>query len=586
MAAGAMAAPGGRDGLGQRVIRRMRLGAALGWALGAAVAALVPLAARAEAPAGAYLAARIADRNDDYAAAARYYARAVAADPANRELVEGALVAFIGAGRMSQAVTVAKAMIARGDQGQLPILVLVADDFRAGRYAEALKGLEQGEGFSPLLEGLARGWALFGAGRVTEALAAFDALGEQGGPLATYGQAHKGLALALVGDFEGAERAFAGEGGSRSNRVDRQTLIAHVEVLVQLGRRDEALALLDEALRGRTDPELSAIAARIRAGEDLPFDVIADAREGVAEVFRTIAEALSRESDTRLPLIYARLGAYIAPERSDLKLTVAELLERAGRHELAIAAYEAIPADDPLAWRAQMGRALALFEAGRRDEAIAALRKAAEASPGNAELWSSLGDLLRRTERFAEAAEAYSRAIELIGQPERRHWFLFYVRGIAYERSGRWEEAERDFRKALELEPDQPNVLNYLGYSLVEKGIKLDEALEMIRKAVEKRPNDGYITDSLGWALYRLGRYEEAVEPMERAVELTPLDPVINDHLGDVYWMVGRKREARFQWKRALSFGPDEKDAARIRRKLEVGLDKVLEEERAGGGGN
>jgi len=174
----------------------------------------------------------------------------------------------------------------------------------------------------------------------------------------------------------------------------------------------------------------------------------------------------------------------------------------------------------------------------------------------------------------------------LIGQPERRHWFLFYVRGIAYERSGRWEEAERDFRKALELEPDQPNVLNYLGYSLVEKGIKLDEALEMIRKAVEKRPNDGYITDSLGWALYRLGRYEEAVEPMERAVELTPLDPVINDHLGDVYWMVGRKREARFQWKRALSFGPDEKDAARIRRKLEVGLDKVLEEERAGGGGN
>jgi tetratricopeptide (TPR) repeat protein len=144
-----------------------------------------------------------------------------------------------------------------------------------------------------------------------------------------------------------------------------------------------------------------------------------------------------------------------------------------------------------------------------------------------------------------------------------------------------WDKAEADFRSALERNPDQPQVLNYLGYSMVEKGINLDEALSMIERAVEARPDSGYIIDSLGWVLYRLGRYDEAVEPMEKAVEIEAVDPIVNDHLGDVYWAVGRTREAEFQWHRALSFEPKEEDAARIRRKLEVGLDVVLEEEGA-----
>ena len=144
-----------------------------------------------------------------------------------------------------------------------------------------------------------------------------------------------------------------------------------------------------------------------------------------------------------------------------------------------------------------------------------------------------------------------------------------------------WDDAEEDFRKSLGLSPNQPSTLNYLGYSLVEKGIKLEEAQELIERAVKGRPNDGFITDSLGWLLYRIGKFDEAVAPMEKAVELTPNDPIINDHLGDVYWKANRIREARFQWRRALSFGPEEKDAERIRRKLDVGLDEVLTSEKA-----
>mgnify|MGYP000565807262 FL=1 len=199
---------------------------------------------------------------------------------------------------------------------------------------------------------------------------------------------------------------------------------------------------------------------------------------------------------------------------------------------------------------------------------------------------TALGDLLRQQEEYGRAVRAYDTALELTPEDGPTRWFLLYARGISHERQKNWKQAEADFRAALELNPDQPQVLNYLGYSMVEKQVKLDEALNMIERAVAARPDSGYIVDSLGWVLFRLGRYDEAVSHMEKAVELMPVDPVVNDHLGDVYWAVGRSREAEFQWKRALSFvDPDDENAEadpdRIRRKLDVGLDQVLAEEGA-----
>ena len=196
---------------------------------------------------------------------------------------------------------------------------------------------------------------------------------------------------------------------------------------------------------------------------------------------------------------------------------------------------------------------------------------------------NTLGDVFRQQQDYMRAAEAYDKALSMMSDPSDGKWFTFYARGITNERLGDWPAAEADFRAALELNPDQPQVLNYLGYSLVEKRIKLEEALGMIERAVEARPDSGYIVDSLGWVLYRLGRFEAAVDPMERAAALLPVDPIVNDHLGDVYWKVGRKTEARFQWHRALSFidedSAPEADPDRIRQKLDVGLDAVLEAE-------
>jgi Flp pilus assembly protein TadD len=188
-------------------------------------------------------------------------------------------------------------------------------------------------------------------------------------------------------------------------------------------------------------------------------------------------------------------------------------------------------------------------------------------------LSGSLADLQRSRKQFAEAAETYSRIIDMLDKPARGDWTLFYFRGISYERSKQWPKAEADFKKSLELQPDQPLVLNYLGYSWVDQGLNLDEAFRLLRRAVELRPTDGYIIDSLGWAHYKLDKYDESLREMERAVQLKPGDPVINDHLGDVYWKVGRKLEAQFQWNHARDLGPEPEDRDRILKKIESGLE-------------
>jgi Flp pilus assembly protein TadD len=357
--------------------------------------------------------------------------------------------------------------------------------------------------------------------------------------------------------------------------------VAHAEILAQIGREADAVQVIDDALAGGVpDAPLLDLRNRLSSGEEVPFDVITVARDGAAEAFLTLADALNGPDSQRVALIHARIATHIRPDLIEADLLAAELLEDQTQYALATAALAAVPATSPWYITAQIRRANTQREAGDPDAGIVTLSELAASNPGQIEVQSALGDALRMAERYPESVAAYDAAIALVATPRPLHWPLYYTRGIANERAGNWPAAEADFRAALDLEPDQPLVLNYLGYSLVEKHENLDEALGMIERASKAEPDDGYITDSLGWVLYRLGRFDEAVKPMLRAVELTPDDAVINDHLGDVLWKVGRKREAEFQWRRALSFGPaDDLDMDRIRKKLDVGLDQVLAEE-------
>ncbi len=243
--------------------------------------------------------------------------------------------------------------------------------------------------------------------------------------------------------------------------------------------------------------------------------------------------------------------------------------------EKAIEYYGRVPEKSPYRRDAEMQRALNLAENSQSAEAIKQLKILLERDKTDMRTYLALGGVYAQDKNFADAAKIYDAAVQQIKTPERKDWPVFYQRGIAYERLKEWDKAEPNFRKALELYPDQPQVLNYLGYSWVDRGENLDEALGMIKKAVELRPQDGYIVDSLGWAYYMLGRYPEAVIELEKAVKLRPEDPTINDHMGDAYWRVGRLLEATFQWNHAIAGKPEPEELVKIEEKLKKGLPDV-----------
>jgi Flp pilus assembly protein TadD len=531
--------------------------------------------------AGSYLAARQAVIDGDHREAALYFERAMQRDPNNTGLIGNALLARAALGQWNRALEVAARLPADQDGRELAQMVEQVARIRDGDLAGALAAIAAEEAVGPLIDGLTSAWLHLGEGDMSRAVAEFEEIASDGA-LAQIAQYHLALARAVVGDFEGADAILSGETYGPL-QVTSRGVRAHAQVLVQLDRQADALELLDLAIGSVPDPVLLALRDAIAADPTRPYDFLISAQQGVAEVFYTLAQGLGSDSGPTLPLIYARAAHVIDPTHSDALLLAAELLIADDQPHLAADTYAELPADQPAFITGQMGRAEALFEMDRQEDAVAVLQALAADHPDQTSVHARLGDMLRRMERFGEAIVAYDAAMAQIDREQPRHWLLFYTRAISLEREGRWDEAEADFRHALELNPDQPQVLNYLGYSLVEQRRNLDEALDMIERAVAAEPRSGYIVDSLGWVLYRLERFDEAVAPMERAVELLPNDPIINDHLGDVYYMVGRFREAEFQWHRALSFEPEEEDAVRIRLKLEIGLTRVLEQEAAQG---
>jgi tetratricopeptide (TPR) repeat protein len=528
--------------------------------------------------AGSYLAGRSAAGQNDFVAAALWFGVALADDPANPDLIESLLASRLAAGDIEGTVSVAEAALASGIDSQLVNMVLVMQAALTEDWDRLFDGLEAGQTVGPLADGLTRAWAHVGNGNMSTALGAFDEVIEAPGMLA-FGLFHKALALASVGDFEGAE-AILSLSPEEGMAVNRRSVIARAEVLSQLGRNTDAIAMLDATFGPAPDDlALRDLRSRLESGEPIPFSILSGAASGVAEVYFTLASVLSEETPETYVLLYARIAQALHPTDADIAIVTAELLDSLGAFALASASYASVPPTDPAFFAAELGRAEVLRKAGDLEPAIEVLSALTQSNPDLPMGHITLGDTLRQSERFDEANAAYSQAIALMDPRDPRLWFVFYMRGIGHHRTDNWPEAEADFRSALALRPDHPQVLNYLGYSLVERREKLDEALEMIKKAVAAEPQNGAIVDSLGWAYFVLGRIEEAVEPMERAAELEPVDPIILDHLGDVLWSVGRKLEARFQWQRALSFEPEPDEADRIRRKLEVGLDQVLTEE-------
>jgi len=542
-----------------------------------------PLAAQSAA--GAYLAGRSAAVNSDYKEAAQYYTQALARDTQNVELMESATLAYLSLGRVERALPLARQMEALGQQSQVAHMAITANLANSGNYAELLTRESGTAGIGPWVDGLVKSWAHLGAGDRDAAMTLFDKLSQEPG-IRGFVQYHKALAHASIGEFAEAEAIFASDYVGAVGQT-RRAAVAYAEVLAQLGRFDDAISLLTDNFPIGPEPERDQMLAKYRSGQAGAFEFVTGPKDGIAEVYFTFAAVLlSEQAGDYFVLLYARTARFLRPDHADALLLTAGLLENLRQFDLAIEEFKALPAGHPAYSAAELGRAGSLRRSDRAEQAVEVLEQLARSHGDQAQVHSTLGDLLSAQKDYPAAIAAYERALELTPPEEEARWILFYARGIAHERSDNMDGAEADFRAALAIRPEQPQVLNYLGYSLVEEQRNLDEALGMIELAVEKSPQSGYIVDSLGWVLYRLGRYEEAVVQMEKAVQLLPVDPVVNDHLGDVLWAVGRDREAEFQWRRALSFiDPDdtasEADPDRIRRKIDVGLDVVLDEEGA-----
>jgi tetratricopeptide (TPR) repeat protein len=534
--------------------------------------------AAADQNAGAYLAARQAAISGDYDAAALYFRDALLADANNTALMEQTLAAYLGVGQVESAAGIARPFINAGGESQIANIALMAQAARAEDWDAIFDLIEAGHEVGPLLDGLAQAWAYLGKGDTVHAMMRFDEVIDTPG-LRGFGQQHKALALAMSGDLDGAS-AIYDLPPNIGIIPTRGSVVAHLQILAQLGDFERAGDMIERAFGEDPDPELAALRSAITAGEvpDLSR-AVATPSDGISYAFKGLSDILQGEANESYLLLYAQAARYIAPHDADTQIATARLLNALGQYDAAAQTFAQVATDDPAFHSAEIGRAEALRLAGRIEQAIEVLSQLTRSHPDLPLSHASLGDIYRQQEHFVDARDAYSAALSGYPEDASIRWWLLYSRGMTSERLDEWDAAEADFRASLALNPGNPSVLNYLGYSLVDRGLKFDEALGMIETAVAARPDSGAIVDSLAWVYYKLGRYQEAVAPMERAAELEPNDPILSDHLGDVYWMVGRDVEARFQWRRALSFEPEQAEADRIRHKLSVGLDAVYADE-------
>ncbi|MHB2265441.1 tetratricopeptide repeat protein [Aliihoeflea sp. PC F10.4] len=560
--------------------------AAVALALGLAVSGPASAQSEAETPerisvnsfSGAYLAARAAEVDNDVDRAVAYYQRALAFSPTDEAIQQSLMVLLISRGDFDEALPLAEDLRDAPDIERFSKLALAIDAIRSGEDDEALELLafENQSDLDRLITSVISAWIEADQGDPEAALARLDAV--DGPPW--YGlfiNYHRGLIAASADMDDQAERFFSSatanlEAGSGAPEVFLRAHEAYARFRAANGDDDTALDILAKADELASDRvTVLALREEIEAGETVE-PMVDDASAGASEILLNLSTALNRGGGEPFVRLYLQYALALEPDSDAVLLQLGGIAEMQRNAEEAIAIYGRIPENSPLRRISELQVGLNLADLDRHDEAVEHLEPLLDAAPDDRRAYLALGGVYASQQKFAEAAEVYERAIARIDTPEPADWNLYYQRGIAYERTKQWDRAEPNFHQALELFPDHPQVLNYLGYSWVDMGINLDEGLALIERAVELRPSDGYIVDSLGWAYYRLERYEEAVTELERAVNLMPSDPILNDHLGDAYWQVGRRLEANFQWNHARDLEPEDDLLEDIQRKLREGL--------------
>ena len=523
-------------------------------------------------PYGIYLSARLAASEHDITDAASLYRESLAYDPNNPDLLDRAFLYAAISGNLDEAVGLAHRITVGDSDNRAARLALIVEAFRKNDYAGARAEIaKSAKGpFTALTLSLLDAWAEQGLGNTEGAIAELNGVTKEGGT-ETLLSFQSALVYDMAGKNDAADAAYRQtiEAG-----VSPRSVEAYGRFLERTGRTAEARTFYTKLLpEAGVSPIATQGLARIGKGE-IPGRLVATPADGAAEALFGIAASLSDQAsaDTAV-LCYLQFALALSPNFDLAKIELADRYEALDKYDDAIAAYKGVSTDSPYKPAAEVQIAVDENRAGQSAKATADLVAITTERPNDVSAWTSLGDIYRSAEKYPEAADAYDHAVKLLNPVAKDDWPLFFARAVAEEQSGHWDPAEADLETALKLSPDQAQVLNFLGYSWVDRGQHLAEALNMLEKARALSPYDGYIVDSVGWAYYRLGRYDDAAKTLESAVLLVPGDSTINDHLGDAYWRVGRKLDAHFQWSHALAFGPEAAEKPKLEKKLENGLE-------------
>ncbi len=540
--------------------------------MGTKAAATTPAAENSLA--GTYLAANFAAAQGDVQAATNFYADTLKDAPDNADLLERTFLFAAEGGDIDRAIALAPRVLAVDPENRPAHLVLQAGALMKKDYAAALKdSTAPASGlFATLTNRMVEAWSRAGAKDADGALMALDELSKQRG-VDGLRLMHKALILEYAGRDKEADDAYK-QAISVMGTGPRGTE-AYGRFLLRHGRVDDARALYQRAAKENPGNPFAQWANRELIGQKNPPPLIGSPAEGEAEGLFGIAASLNDQRSTDVAILYLNLALYLRPQFDLARVLLANRYEQMEKFDVANGIYARITPSSPYYAMTQVQAGINDGRQGKTQDGILKLKALSTAQPQESDVWTALGDLFRSSDQYQQAAAAYDKAIAGIPSGDRRLTGLYYARGISLERSNHWPDAERDFQAALKINPNRADVLNYLGYSWIEKGQHLDQAVAMLEKARALRPMDGFIADSVGWAYFRLGRYQDAVRTLEEAVQLAPGAADVNDHLGDAYWRVGRKIDARYEWQHALQMNPDAKEKPVLERKLQFGLDAV-----------
>ena len=518
---------------------------------------------------GMYLAGQGALNDGRSQEAARYFDAARAAPGADESVSEKAFSAALLSGDISGAAALAPIDPEASEAAKRMGALVRGVEARAnGKGKDALAILRSGEVGFPhkAAAALLAPWAAAEAGDVEGSLVRPEVRGDK--VVEYFGEIGRGLLYERAKRYDEAETDL--KAAASSDSPSEIAILTYGAFLERRGRRLDAVALYEAALADGTSEAVSAAKARASTGKAAP--PIPNVRQGAAQALLAPTATMIAAKQNLIALSYLRLLLRLDPERNDAWEMVGDIMQAGGDLDSARAAYAHAPPGSSEYVESQGKLAWSYQQADDHATAITIARAAAAGGDPDARL--TLADILRDNEQYAEAAQILA---DLIKQAPAPDWRLYFGRAVAYEKLGRWSEAEADLEAALKLRPDEPELLNYLGYSWIDRGVRLKEAMAMVEKAVAANPRSGAMVDSLGWAYFKLGDYPRAVEKLEAAVELDAGDPEVNDHLGDAYWKAGRKDEALFQWRRVLTLNPDPQIRAAAEMKLAspLGPDKA-----------